>query len=682
MSLYNDLTDVLTPYANKIKEVNESLDDKVDYGTIVINPDTVGMVRNNGKVDPAATSWHCIYTEAIPCKPGWEFTCTVTCYNSSTNVVFFLLDGVAVSQLTKAQADGQTIVVPDGVNQVVFAANNNNGGSIALAVQRLKPLPYDSISDMQIPARLEMVTSLREVEEERTIVDGMQLVNPNKIVWTPVGSAYRGYIHKIKLCGNGEYYPNPYNNGSAGGTQGYSSWNNISFYDKYGERLVLNEGGTEVTTISTMLHTNGAKFVIENNRTLKTYINDSLHRAFTADADIGYIGTESTYIWYPSAAQKEAGIGLTYGIPVNSYAEYTGEDTDSIYEYDYTTGMARFVQDWIGAHEKYDNNLYNFTYPERDNSEFMNVVKYYTERSKRKEEGVIRIGTFNKFVSRGKSNWEVIKQELADYSLDICGFQECAAIVTDGVVSDQIGQALQGWQFKSYAPQDTVVDKALVSHWNITHTDLITLLTHDGGTVSNCIHALMTISQNKYYSHAVGADATLSVYCYHGASSGKTISGTSYSSYQVRQMEINALLAILAQDTSDFIVIVGDTNAFENGFDIATGTHHEWEMFRNAGFTPVLEGKESTVTADLQNKYFCKADNDKVYCIACYDQIFIGANITAETYGVVDSNLYPVESLGGVPVSDHCMVYADLKFDFDAVAQSKLVDIAVTTPWW
>lgn len=678
MSLYNDLNEVLTPYANKIKEVNESLDDKVDYGSITINPDTVGMVRNNGMVDSAATSWHCIYTDAISCKPGWEFTCTVTCYNSSTNVVFFLHDGAAVSQLTKAQADGQTIVVPDGVNQVVFAANNNNGQSIALTVQRLKPLPYNTISEAQLPERMDMVTSLKEVEEERTIVDGMQLVNPNKIVWTPVGSAYRGYIHKIKLCGNGEYYPNPYNNGSAGGTQGYSSWNSISFYDKYGERLVLNEGGTEVTTISAMLHTNGAKFVIENNRTLKTYINNSLHRTFTTDADIGYIGTESTYIWYPSAVLKENGVGLTYGVPVNSYAEYTGEDTDPTYEYDYTTGIARFVQDWIGAHEKYDNNLYNFTYPERDNSEFMNVVKYYTERSKRKEEGVIRIGTFNKFVSRGKGNWKVIKQELADYSLDICGFQECAAIVTDGAVSDQIGQALQGWQFKSYAPQDTVVDKALVSHWEVKTTNLLNILTKDSGN-STAIHGIIELYPYKWFSNYVDNVCTLSVYVYHGCSSNQTISGTSYSSQQIRMMEIANLLDIVANDTSDFVVIVGDTNCFESGFDAETGTHVEWEAFRTAGYTPVLEGYESTVTANLEARFFHEATNGKIYCDACYDQLFVDSNVSVVGYNVVDSNMYPIESLGGVPVSDHCMVYADLKFDFDAAMQKKLKAALSTT---
>lgn len=147
-------------------------------------------------------------------------------------------------------------------------------------------------------------------------------------------------------------------------------------------------------------------------------------------------------------------------------------------------------------------------------------------------------------------------------------------------------------------------------------------------------------------------------------------------------MEIDALLAVIANDTADFIVIVGDTNAFETGFDISTGAHHEWEMFRNAGFTPVLDGTDNTVTADLQDRYFCKADNDKVYCIASYDQIFIGSNITAENFGIIDSNLYPVESLGSVPVSDHCMVYADLKFDFDAVMQAKLREIAITQPWW
>lgn len=49
MSLYNDLTDVLTPYANKIKEVNESLDDirgsatGSDIGKVL----TVKSVTNN-----------------------------------------------------------------------------------------------------------------------------------------------------------------------------------------------------------------------------------------------------------------------------------------------------------------------------------------------------------------------------------------------------------------------------------------------------------------------------------------------------------------------------------------------------------------------------------------------------------------------------------------------------------
>lgn len=409
-----------------------------------------------------------------------------------------------------------------------------------------------------------------------------------------------------------------------------------------------------------------------------------LTNTYTATSDIAYFSTPNDIMFF-ATSNADYNVGITYGEHFDEYVPYGDTpDVPTEYELAYNLDLARFVQSYMLTNgTAASNTMFNFFYPEKDNSEFVNAVKYYHERAERQRNDVIRIGSFNKFVSRGKNNWRTIKQELADYAIDICGFQECAAIQSSGVVTTQIGEYLKGWQFKDYAVQDAVVDKALVSHWKVTQTDLITLLTYDNSAgTSNCIHALMTIGSDRYYSHAVDANATLSVYCYHGKSSGATIGGTSYSSYQVRQMEINALLDVIANDTADFIVIVGDTNAFETGFDIATGTHHEWEMFRNAGFTPVLNGHDSTVTANLQSKYFCKADNGKVYCIACYDQIFIGANITAENFGVVDSNLYPVESLGSVPVSDHCMVYADLKFDFDAVMQAKLADIAITAPWW
>ena len=138
-------------------------------------------------------------------------------------------------------------------------------------------------------------------------------------------------------------------------------------------------------------------------------------------------------------------------------------------------------------------------------------------------------------------------------------------------------------------------------------------------------------------------------------------------------MEITALLAIMAQDTSDFIVVVADTNCFEGGLDIQNNTHVEWEMFRTAGYTPILPGIESTVTADQASTHYHVDGDGTAFCDTCYDQIFVSSHITAEGYKVVDSNLYPVPSANNAPVSDHCMIYADLKFDFDAIMQEKLI---------
>jgi hypothetical protein len=527
--------------------------------------------------------------------------------------------------------------------------------------------------------RLDMLVTMQRIEPE-PVPENVQCLNPANTTVQTLSSSKRVKIIKMDVSRDGTYFGNPY--------AVVEKLSSVALYNEYDEQITLTKhDGTIQTSINTLYvgSSQNAWFTIsDNGYTLKTYVRNGINsNTFTLSSKASYIGANTYYD--VSNSYDYTKTGITYNEKYEEYIPYgDSPDVPVEYEYGYNLDLAKLVQEYLVDHGTgVSNRIYDVTYPEKNNSEFVNAVKYYHERADRQRNNVIRIGSFNKFVSRGKSNWSTIKQELADYSLDICGFQECSAIVSDGAVTEQIGSYLQGWQFGGYAVQDTVVDKAIVSHWTVTHTDLITLLTYDNNAgTSNCIHALMSIPTDAWYSDAIDAEATLSVYCYHGKSSGATIGGTSYSSLQVRQMEINALLAILANDTSDFIVIVGDTNCFESGFDIATGTHQEWELFRNAGYTPVLDGHDSTVTAELEDKYFCKSSDDKVYCLASYDQIFIGANITAECFGVVDSNLYPVEALGGVPVSDHCMVYADLRFDFEAVQQAKLRNIAVTEKWW
>lgn len=277
-------------------------------------------------------------------------------------------------------------------------------------------------------------------------------------------------------------------------------------------------------------------------------------------------------------------------------------------------------------------------------------------------------------------NWSVMKQELADYSVDICGFQEAINILNSA--GKRIEEFMLGYQFtdgsdfsyETYNFNDgDGPGKAIVSHWAIESTDVFPLVVSDFITTS-AVRCIIKIPSGKWFSNYVSSDCTLSVYTYHGASRSSNVDGVYKTSLEIRQMEINALLAIMAQDTSDFIVVVADTNCFESGLNVQDNTHVEWEMFRTAGYTPILPGIESTVTGNVAASHFHVDGDGTAFCDACYDQIFVSSHITAEGYKVVDSNLYPVPAANNAPVSDHCMIYADLKFDFDAIMQEKLID--------
>lgn len=533
----------------------------------------------------------------------------------------------------------------------------------------------DLIGDMN--DRLDMVVTMQEVEQDVPETTSSQIVDPETMLtYSKRTSNYVFFVTgKIPLDKDGTYYENPYQATSSDPVT--KTLYGAMFYDAYNQRLTLTktEDGSTATSL-TLFNTYGAYFVIENRRTLKRYVRGILSGTYTTDADIAYLsGTNATYFGYWDDETPVPQIGITYNEASTTYIPYGGGSApEPEYKWNYTVPMAQFVEAYMQTHgTAASNNMFNFVYPERNNSEFANTLKYYQERFDRQKDDIIRIGSFNKFISRGRGNWSTIKQELADYTLDICGFQESPAIVDSGAVTAQIGEALQGQQFTSYAEQNTTVDQAIVSHWEVTDTNCYTLITMDDESTRTAINAVIKLYPYKWYSNFVDNAATLSVYSYHGSSQNGVIGGVSKTSHDLRMMEIDTLLGIVAQDTADFIVIVGDTNCFESGLDTQTAKHDEWEAFRTAGYLPVLDGHESSVTADLASTHFFVAGDGKAYCDACYDQIFIGSNIEAVGHSVVDSNLYPVESLGGVPVSDHCMVYADLKFDFDAVMNAKMV---------
>lgn len=524
-------------------------------------------------------------------------------------------------------------------------------------------------------SRLDMLVTMQEIreDEDESTSEIVQLINSEWITWQTVSSEHRGKIsQRIPLKGNGAYYDNPYR---AESTDPGNNLKEAKFYNAFGEPITFTKQGAAETRTSFQLFTTyGCRFEISDGNILTLYVRgNEVSGVWVGDSEIAYMGADAGHYIYFSLTE-ERNVGITYGGYSTTYVPYEGSAPVITHEYQYVPAMAEYVQRYMQIYgTAVSNSMYKRYYPDEDKTLAVNAFKYWHDRAERENRGVIRVANFNKFVSRQSGNWSVIKQELADYSVDICGFEEALNITLD---NKRLEEYLQGYQFTSGSDHDitgaTECGKALVSHWEVDSTTVLSLVTTGSG-VQYALKCVMTIPSGKWFSNFVDSDCTLSVYVWHGISTNATVDGVSKTSLEIRQMEINALLAIMAQDTSDFIVVVADTNCFETGLDIQNNTHIEWEMFRTAGYTPILPGIESTVTGNVAASHFHVDGNGTAFCDACYDQIFVSSHITAEGYKVVDSNLYPVPAASNAPVSDHCMIYADLKFDFDAIMQEKLI---------
>lgn len=540
----------------------------------------------------------------------------------------------------------------------------------------------DSVKE-QIDAQAEV--KYGALSEERTVItfgDGIvQCIDLTGItpVLHPTNQKYYYPRVKLYLPYNGEYYFNPV----ADGRNLYYG----SAYNIYGEKLKVYKvstatgSKTESTNFTYQDHTvhGNLKFVLEDKRRLYAYFDTACNEYLEFNEDVAYLMFDMLGFFDDATSVS----GVTYGAEYNEYVQFDSSKIQIGESYEPSINLANDIMSYQKATDNFSNRYFEYAYPESDDNKFSRVLRYRNARTERDEKGIIRIASFNKFISRASSNYATIKKELSDYDVDICAFQETKVTINNGVVTDRIEQyMIDNFQFvDGFNGQTVDTGKGLVSHWQLDSFDTCELLTSDRGT-SYCIRCKMTIPTGKWYSNVIPSGASLSVYSCHLSAYNVTIDGVSYTSLQYRLMEIQKILTYIAQDTSDFIVVCGDTNCFEPGFNTENGTHQEWELFRNAGLIPMLPGTESTVTGDTQAKVYYKV-GDKVHCLVSYDQIFVTPNISMISYGVVDSNKYPLITVANnPPVSDHCMVYADLQFDFESAMQNKLKDIAITSPWW
>lgn len=267
------------------------------------------------------------------------------------------------------------------------------------------------------------------------------------------------------------------------------------------------------------------------------------------------------------------------------------------------------------------SEIFNYYAPSAMDKEILQMAKYSAVRNMNFCNNIVRIGTFNMYNPRLDNGWATAKKMFADFAVDIVGFQEVTANH-----SRVWTEFLKGWQFTD-GETDTPV--AIASQFEVLSYNTYTT------TETNRKYMRCVIQLPRY---ADSVNPTLSVYTYHGIWDGGTVAK--------REQEIQDILATIANDTSDFIVVVGDTNC--------PAPHTEWDTWVNAGFTPVHDGVGVNTTTD----------NPPL----CLDNIFYGTGITCKNYHVVPATDYMI-TVGGntVTLSDHDMVFADLQFDFDSL---------------
>ena len=307
-------------------------------------------------------------------------------------------------------------------------------------------------------------------------------------------------------------------------------------------------------------------------------------------------------------------------------------------------------------HMQIDGNFISANYldkvvPNMVDSDFLSAMKCMTIREINRREHAWRFGNFNVYVGSGTTGYYLIRKMLMDNGVDFCGFEEMTGRTTD------LGTYLKSWQFADgfVSPKDSngkstnalsVVSRFEVQEW---HTYTLTSVASN----KDCINALIRLPR---YMDVYDPFKTLSMYVIHPMVGAN------------QQNLANELLGIIANDDSDYIVITSDTNSFGDTEESKVF----WRTLEAGGFRPTIPISTKTITQDIIGQ----SDGEypeKQWRHNSIDQIFVSSNIDCVSYNVINTKDEYVGYVknntstdGEYALSDHDFVYADLVFKDEA----------------
>lgn len=297
--------------------------------------------------------------------------------------------------------------------------------------------------------------------------------------------------------------------------------------------------------------------------------------------------------------------------------------------------------------------------PSMNESEWLSSMKGLSVREKNAADNIYRFANFNMWVMMGITGWENTRRMLMDYGVDFCGLEE--VVTQSGSFQMSVADYMKSWQFKDgFEPDRTaehVCNKGLLSRFTLTSAEEIILASAPSDQYNNrsCICCKVTLPRRNDIIEPV---KTLSMYVLHAP----------ITSAEVQANVGDELLGIIAEDDSDFIVIMSDTNDFGKTLEGKVF----WQKLISGGFTTSIPVTTKTITQD--NLTVASGSTvEETWCGACIDQIFVSSNIEVKNYGVLNTKeKYYVD--GGhtssatdneYALSDHDFVFADLKFNYD-----------------
>ena len=225
---------------------------------------------------------------------------------------------------------------------------------------------------------------------------------------------------------------------------------------------------------------------------------------------------------------------------------------------------------------------------------------------------------------------------MEEYGVNIVGMQEVTnPLVGEG--DDLFANYFYGWQFKNIS-----------DNGDINPINERMLCTTEGYTIDSTVETFLglftdyryvaksVVSLPRYMDKRGSENLKMSVYNFQFE-----VSGT------YAQTNAADVLTLLENDENPFIILMGDTNDFSNDKVV-------WEMFEEAGYTPVIGKESSTTTAEG--------------AFEVIDNFFVNKRIKPLNYTIVNSAKHQFEHNGSMhALSDHDPVFADVQLDYSDI---------------